>query len=102
MSDDYVDPAAITEALQEVVKAWGTAQNKWLMQRTADGRLTSGMAERVAIYAAARLYARAFRLDNLVPAEEIVSLEAFLETCAVKTGKLEDLSIPLQQKEAEA
>lgn len=99
MSDEgFVDPSEITTAIQEIVRAWGDAQNRWLMKRTAAGALDNGLVERVAIYSAARLYARAFRLDEILPAEELAGLEEFLASCSVKTGTLEDMGAAATQK----
>ena len=88
MSGDYVDPEEISNAVQGIVRAWGEAQNRWLMRRTAAGTMGNGLIERIAIYSAARLYARAFNLDALLTDAEKLSLEDFLDACAVTTGKL--------------
>lgn len=95
--EGYVDPEEITRAVQQIVRAWGAAQNKWLMQRTATGEFGNGLVERVAIYCSARLYARAFRLDGLLTDAELLTLEDFLDSCSVKTGSIDDMgTLPTQ------
>lgn len=67
--EDEVTLGDVIKDTQELLQVYGAAQNHWLQRRP----VTTGLAERVAIYCAVRAMVRVFDLKDIISDPESLS-----------------------------